>query len=376
MTRLFGPHRSIRDGLAVWPFAVFAALAMILPYVAVARFLGPEFPSLIGGLIGLAIVITAARSNFLTPREDEPWDFGEPSHWPAEWSGAGLQTKDAPRPRAIGIFAAWLPYVLVAILLVVTRQRELFGFSPVSWVQSFSFSTGPILGTEISETVRWAYLPGTVFILVSIAAFILHRMTMQNYVSALTASAKTVLAASVALIFTIPMVQVFINSGGGLAGYDKMPIALATGVRELVGQAWPLFAPFIGGIGASVAGSNTVSNMMFSLFQFEVGQQLQIDPVWIVALQAVGGAAGNTICVHNVVTASAVVGLAGKEGTIIRCTLLVFLYYAFTAGTVGYLIISTTSGTWANTSVAWAAAGMLTVVSVVVSTRLLPSNRH
>ena len=128
------------------------------------------------------------------------------------------------------------------------------------------------------------------------------------------------------------MVQVFINSSGGAAGYDKMPIALAAGVEQLVGEAWPVFATFIGGIGASVAGSNTVSNMMFSLFQFDVGLRIGVDPTWIVALQAVGGAAGNTICVHNVVAASAVVGLVGKEGVVIRKTLVVFTYYALLTG--------------------------------------------
>ena len=97
------------------------------------------------------------------------------------------------------------------------------------------------------------------------------------------------------------MVQVFINSGGGAAGFDRMPIALADGVASLAGSAWPIFAPFIGGLGAFVAGSNTVSNMMFSLFQFGVGERIGVDPSWMVALQAVGGAAGNMICVHNVV---------------------------------------------------------------------------
>jgi len=43
-----------------------------------------------------------------------------------------------------------------------------------------------------------------------------------------------------------------------------------------------------------------------------------VDPTWIVALQAVGGAAGNTICVHNVVAASAVVGLTGVLGWMLR----------------------------------------------------------
>jgi len=135
------------------------------------------------------------------------------------------------------------------------------------------------------------------------------------------------------------MVQVFINSGAGLAGYDRMPIALADGVAALAGGAWPIFSTFIGGLGSFVAGSNTVSNMMFSLLQFGVGERIGVDPTWIVALQTVGGAAGNMICVHNVVAASAVVGLVGREGAVIRMTLVPFAYYALLPGAVGYLIV-------------------------------------
>ena len=99
-----------------------------------------------------------------------------------------------------------------------------------------------------------------------------------------------------------------------------------------------MLAPLVGGLGAFVAGSNTISNMMFSLFQFQVGENIHADPLWIVALQAVGGAAGNTICVHNVVAACAVVGLVGREGDIIRITSMVFLYYIVVAGIVGMLV--------------------------------------
>jgi lactate permease len=79
--------------------------------------------------------------------------------------------------------------------------------------------------------------------------------------------------------------------------------------------------------------------MMFSLFQFGVGERIGVDPTWIVALQAVGGAAGNMICVHNVVAASAVVGLVGREGAVIRLTLWPFVYYALLPGAVGYAIV-------------------------------------
>ncbi|MFP3359418.1 L-lactate permease, partial [Planococcus sp. SIMBA_143] len=125
----------------------------------------------------------------------------------------------------------------------------------------------------------------------------IHQMNTTAYVRAWKHSGKTMIAASTALVFTVPMVQVFLNSGGGGAGFDKMPLELANGVAALTGDFWPLFASFIGGIGAFIAGSNTVSNMMFSLFQYDVVAQIGVDATLIVALQAVGGAAGNMICV-------------------------------------------------------------------------------
>nr|WP_197442150.1 L-lactate permease [Thalassoglobus polymorphus] len=79
------------------------------------------------------------------------------------------------------------------------------------------------------------------------------------------------------------------------------------------------------------------------MFQFGVGQRVGYDPGWIIALQAVGGAAGNMICVHNVVAASAVVGLAGREGEIIRRTAIPFCYYVLTAGLIGTWIVTVLS---------------------------------
>ena len=241
--------------------------------------------------------------------------------------------------------------MLVAALLVVTRLRSL---PLLDWLSSCAIPYANILGTSISHTVKPLYLPGTVFIVVSLITFLLHRMSIASYGRAWSKSARTMVPASAALVFTVPMVQVFINSGGGASSYSEMPIALAAGVEALAGGAWPIFAPFIGGIGAAVAGSNTVSNMMFSLFQFDVGTRIGVDPTWTVALQAVGGAAGNTICVHNVVAASAVVGLVGKEGAVIRMTLPVFAYYALLPGALGYSIV------WSAT------AGMLNVGTVMV----------
>jgi lactate permease len=107
----------------------------------------------------------------------------------------------------------------------------------------------------------------------------------------------------------------------------------------VLGAAWPAFAAVIGAMGAFIAGSNTFSNMMFSLFQFATALKTGLTPGVIVALQAVGGAAGNMICVHNVVAASAVVGLLGKEGLLIRRTIIPMTYYLIVSGALGFLLL-------------------------------------
>ena len=366
MTRFFGPNRSFADGLRLWPFAIFSALAMTLPYLAVAVFLGPEFPSLIGGLSGLAIVITAARKGFLIPK-GEPWDFAPRETWDTDWNGTiELHEADSSEPT-MSLVKAWLPYVIVAGLLVATRVPELRVKSLlesvqllINWDAVVPSSLAADTLMKITSTVQPLYLPGFIFIVASGITFALHGMSTASYGRAWKSSGKTVVKASVALIFTVPMVQVFINSHNGTGGYEKMPIVLAEGVANLTGAAWPIFAPVIGGLGAFVAGSNTVSNMMFSLFQFNVGTRIGVSPDWIVALQAIGGAAGNTICVHNVVAASAVVGLIGKEGAVIRKTLWVFAYYALIPGCLGYAIV------WSNTKGPINAGSILFATSLVL----------
>ena len=318
---------------------------MTIPYVFAGYFLGPEFPAVVGSLVGLAIVVTAARRGFLVPKPDEAWDFGPKAGWPAEWTGSIEFKDEAVSGPPMSLLRAWMPYVVVALLLLTSRSPFEFS-SPVldpfrQFLESFQLTWPEMLGTGIDmNAIQPLYLPGGLFIATSLVTFFLHRIPGPAYKQAWTTSLQVTASASIALVFTVPMAQVFIHSYEGAAGFERMPYVLADGVAALAGGAWPIFAPFIGGVGAAVAGSNTVSNIMFSQFQFGMGERIAADPAWIVALQAVGGAAGNMICVHNVVAASAVVGLLGREGSIIRITVLPFVYYALLPGSVGYLIVS------------------------------------
>ncbi len=335
LTRFFGKNRSFREGLWAWRFAFFGALAMTIPYLLTAAALGPEFPSLFGGLIGLAVVVWAARKGWFHPK-DGIWDFDAPEKWEPEWVGSLRLNDPASLSVKMPAWKAWTPYLLVGLFLVLTRMDAL----PLKgWLNGVTIDLEDLFGSGMSVSVSPLYLPGTIFSVVVLLTALIHRMDSAAFRRAWTGTFKTTGLASVALLFAVPMVKVFIGSSGGAAGYDSMPIELAKGVADTVGSVWPIFAPSIGALGAFIAGSNTVSNMMFSLFQFGVGTRIGADPSWIVALQAIGGAAGNMICVHNVVAASATVGLINKEGAIIRKTLIPTLYYVLFGGALGYTIL-------------------------------------
>jgi len=334
LTRFFGKEKSWKAGFEVLPFAIFAGLAFTLPYVATGVFLGPEFPSLLGGLIGLAIVTTAARFNFLVPKNT--WNFADAKEWPAEWLGTVEMKLEDLAARPMSAFRAWLPYVLVGALLVISRVFPEVG----SALKSVSIAFGNILGEAgISASIEPLFLPGGILVAVVLITFFLHGMRTSELKAAVKESSSVLLSAGFVLLFTVPMVRILINSGVNGADLASMPIVMARYVADSVGGIYPLLAPSVGALGAFLAGSNTVSNMMFSQFQFGVAQSLGISGAMVVAIQAVGAAAGNMVAIHNVVAASATVGLLGREGSMLRKTVWPTLYYVLFTGAIGLIAI-------------------------------------
>ncbi|MES1925883.1 L-lactate permease [Salinisphaera sp. T31B1] len=331
MARFFGARKSWGDGMAVAPFALFAGVCFVVPYALAGVFLGPEFPSMIGALVGLAIVVPAARAGFLIP--SEPWDFPESSQWPSEWMGnMELKFEQIAGRTPITTFMGWVPYVLLAVLLVISRTVP----AVTDALKSLTVGWSNILGEQgVSGSIEPLYLPGGIICMVVLITFFLHRMRPRDLGEAFSESTKTIFGAGFVLIFTIPMVRILINSGVNGSDLVSMPVAMAQLVADGVGNIYPLFAPAVGALGAFIAGSNTVSNLMLSDFQFNVAATLGLSTAMMVALQAVGAAAGNMIAIHNVVAASATVGLLGREGTTLRKTILPTLYYCLLSGVIG-----------------------------------------
>lgn len=334
MTRFFGPERSWAPGFKAWPFAVFTATCFAIPYTFCAWFVGPEFPSIIGGFVGLCAVAWGAKVGFCVPKE--VWGFGPSDKWDPDWTGTTeVDTTSEFKPRMSQLMA-WLPYIITCLLLVLSRVPEI-GLKSILLSQKIAFTD--ILGFKgVNASIDYLYVPGSFFIFVSLITIMLHKMNGQAVKNAWQHSFSSMKSPTIALIFAVALVSIFRGSGTNPLGEPSMPLALATALGEVAGNIWPMVCAFVGGLGAFITGSCTVSDLMFSEFQWDMAGLLHLPREIIIATQTVGGSMGNMICIHNIVAACAVVGLSGREGAILRRTFWPFVLYGIIAGTICWIL--------------------------------------
>ena len=327
---------SYKKGLQIWPLALFASLVFTVPYVLIANFVGPELPSLLGALISIPIFVYVISKGFLVPKET--WDFPSHDKWRSDWEGVlKVEQKGTSKTQELSIFKAWLPYVLIALILLIGRL-QIVGLTPI--LKSWNIAWKNIFGTSISRGITPLYNPGVFpFIFVALLIPGMHGLNKNKVVEAWRATFKTITPAAIALFFALGLTYIMINSGEA-AGTDSMMLVMAKEAAILFGSIWYLTASLVGISGAFIAGSNTVSNIMFSAFQYSTAKEAGLSIIPVLSLQAVGGAAGNMICVHNVVAVLSTVGLIGKEGLVIKNNLLISIMYGLLAGAATWIIVA------------------------------------
>jgi lactate permease len=313
------------------PAALLGGIAFVVPYFFVASLMGPELASVLGGLIGILIYTLILKAGMF--RFEKPYQFaGETLTETSTIPDTGFKP---------GLLRALIPYVLISLILIMTRV--------ISQINDFCtshviLSWKNILGTSINFSFQSMYNPGVYFILVVLLSHYLFRMDRTRIKAVWGSTIKSLIPAAIALWFAVALSQVMILSGNNVSGMASMVSLIAHAAADIAKGAYPIISPFVGILGAYVAGSNTVSNIMMVGFQYETASVLGISRTIIVALQDVGGAIGNMICVHNIVAVCAVVGIIGQEGSIIRRNLLPALVYGLTAGVIGYIVIHAVPG--------------------------------
>ncbi len=285
-----------------WPAAAFTAF--VIPYTLLWRFVGPELPTLGGALFGGALFVLLIR---------------------LRRGGAAVGEPGAPAPATGAVLRAAAPYVVLVALVLLTRLtpalRELLLDVAIGW-ELFGLFSG---------VVQPLYHPGTMLLLGFVAGALVQRARLGEVVRAITDATRRLAPVAVALLAMLMLSRLMVHAG--------MTEALAATAASSAGEAWPALAPFVGMLGTFVTGSATASNILFTDFQQETALTVGLPVAGVVGVQGFGAAVGNLICPHNVVAAGATVGLAGREGEILRRTLPITLLYATLGGLLALLLV-------------------------------------
>ena len=317
----FGKDKKKQDYLSILPWTLFIGYSYTVIAFILARTVGYEFVTIGASVSMLFIATLSVKYGFLIPKE--------------EWTKASTNNIER-NDSSMSLLRAWIPYGIVILLLILSRVvlpiKEFF--------RTFiDLSYNEILGFEsINSALLFLYSPGVIIIIAALLSVWIQKANKKNIVVASHISIKSVKGAALSLVPTLAMVSIFSNSAINGSDFVSMPVYLATFLGEYFNGIWTLLAAYVGELGSFIAGSATVSAITFSPVQQSIASSYGLNENLILSLGLLGGAAGNMICVHNVVSVATVVDATGEEGTIIKKTLLPALLYALIVGLAAIII--------------------------------------
>ena len=284
-----------------WGMGMLAMVLFLVPFAALAALVGPELPTIGGAIIGGSLFVIVVQR------------IGRPR--PS--TGAGLPANE--------IVAAAVPYLVLLGLVLASRLVPMLRepLRAVSWEWQ-------LLGT-FTGTIEPLFHPGTLLLASFLVGGLLQRRSAGELAAAAGGAGRRLLPVAMALLSMLALSRVLVHGG--------MIEALAEAAARS-GAAWPLLAPYVGVLGTFVTGSATASNILFAEFQQSAATALGLPIAPLQAAQNFGAAIGNIIAPHNIIAGAATVGLAGgREGAVMRATLLACLLYAAVGGLLTFAIL-------------------------------------
>ena len=124
-----------------------------------------------------------------------------------------------------------------------------------------------------------------------------------------------------------------------LMSHSGMTHLLAEGLSRSVGRAFPVVSPFIGLLGAFMTGSNTNSNVIFAALQQQTAELLGMSPLVILGAQTTGGSLGSMLAPAKVIVGCSTAGLSGREGEVLKRTLVYGLVISGAIGLVTWIVV-------------------------------------
>ena len=319
-------------------YVYLSILSCVLPSLALSRFTY-EFPSLVGGAIGLCLSVLMAKGHLgLAPQSRSRHEL-QP------------EVDNGPLPERHEPVKALAPYLILIVVLIATRVRFLplrawlNAESPrltLDWGSLGTFSVSAALVFRLESIFgtpsTWSYsalfvpalIPFVVVVLLSVPLLNIDRRTLTT---AMEDTTHRLTAPSVTLVGALIMVQLMT-----LGGDSAQTMIIGRTFAAAMGRTWPFFAPVLGALGAFFAGSATVSNLTFAAIQDSIARTLGFDRTSILALQSVGAAMGNMVAISNIVAVTSILGLVKQDGFVLKGTFVPLVTYGVIAGLSGLIL--------------------------------------
>jgi len=235
---------------------------------------------------------------------------------------------------------ALLPYLLLVVLVTAaelyTPLHEFLN-SVVIRIRFPELRTayGWITEAGTGRTISVFGHPGALLAYTSIISYLLYRYTGHYREGVLqritTNTLRSAVPSSIGIASLVGMALIMDHSG--------MTYLLAEGLSRSVGAAFPLVSPLIGVLGAFMTGSNTNSNVIFAPLQKQAAELIGINVFIILGAQTTGGSLGSMLAPAKVIVGCSTAGLAGREGEVLKKTLLPGLLIAACVGVVAWMVI-------------------------------------
>lgn len=273
------------------PWALLAGLSFLFPYY-LATFLGPEFPSLLGGLVSLLILSFSLKNGILISK-----NMKTSFSW-------------------VRLLKAFTPFFLGISFLILGK----FLLTPIGLRLDLGMGLFHNLGL---------YNPGIMLLLTTL---VLNTGTKkENLYQLLKETLPSLKKTGLILFLLSTLTYLYILS----KRMGEQPGLLSTIALALASDHLALYAAFIGALGSFLAGSATVSNLLFAELQWMMALQRELSTTLILAMQLIGAAIGNMISLTNIVAVSAAVGLTSSKESHLFVKLFPFAFiYLFISSLV------------------------------------------
>ncbi len=256
------------------------------------------------------------------------------------YRSASATSTVASAERRLGLPLALAPYLLLVVLVTAAELcaplHELLN-SVVIRIRFPELRTayGWITPAGTGRTISIFGHAGALLAYTSIIGYLLYRRSGHYSAGVLrritTNTLRSAVPSSIGIASLVGMALVMDHSG--------MTYFLAQGISQSVGAAFPFFSPLIGMLGAFMTGSNTNSNVIFAPLQKQAAELIGISVFVILAAQTTGGSLGSMLAPAKIIVGCSTAGLAGREGEVLKKTLLPGLLIAACVGVMAWLVI-------------------------------------